>query len=629
MRGDNRKGSALVITMLFLVILTAAGLYAVGLSTSGIESASVADREREAMNAAEAGLYYGIDRLPFLVRERGIDLPNGARYDVTVTPAGTVPVPGYDMGWAQALFRVRSVGVPPKQARIRKTAEAEAAFGPVQSGTEPVVRDAAPYWSASVPVGSPSPYYFDPRDPSARDAFVQRHTGRKRVYLVGTADRSLRVLDVASWNPGGSGKMEESPTARGEAPLAVADIRTDKRTGSGGDAPDSGWRTIAVAAGGGVNGGYSAFDITDPESGGYPRLLWEITERQVPILGRGRSVPAIGKVLATAGRADAPGTTVERWVILVGAERGILVLEAATGRILQLISAPEMGEVAASPAIALDREGYIERTYVGDLSGNLWRASVDDSGRFDLGEKPFFSVTREEVAREIVGDCAIVPGEGAYPGLWVYFGTGNPEPRSDVRTGAIFAVHDGTFGNGEESAQRRVLGERDLTDATRFFARIQDPSAVFPALEGANSRGWYAILPSIGERVLSAPRVFYSNLFLASYRPGRNGPEEGGTGWLYGFGITPGKNLGNPALSDPVGSGGGGEKQVSPPFRVRRVGTGGVLASPVFRVGSGEAAHLTVRSRDGEVKRFRIPAPPRRKSVRYWMNARTKTRAED
>ncbi len=82
----------------------------------GIESVSVAEHEQAAMNAAEAGLFYGIDRFPFLARERGIRLPNGARYDVMVSHSGMVPVPGYDMGWAQALFRVRADRQSPERS---------------------------------------------------------------------------------------------------------------------------------------------------------------------------------------------------------------------------------------------------------------------------------------------------------------------------------------------------------------------------------------------------------------------------------------------------------------------------------------------------------------------------------
>lgn len=629
MRRGNRDGSALVITMLVLVILTAAGLYAVGLSTSGIESVSVAEREQAAMNAAEAGLYYGIDRFPFPAGGRGIPLPNGASYDVTVSHTGTVPVPGYDMGWAQALFRVRAVGSPPNEARIRMAAEAEAAFGPVRSGTEPVDGDAASYRSAAIQVAPPSPFYYDVRDPSARGAFVRRHAQRKRILLAGQGSRMLRVVDAGSWSPGDSATVAESPAGSEGGGPAVADIRIHDGAGGDGDSPDTGWRTIVVAGIDGEEGGYSAFDITDPGFGGYPPPLWEVTKRQVPILGEGRSTPAIGKIRVPARRADAPGTTLDRWVILVGAENGILVLEAATGRILQLLSDPGMGKVAASPAIAVDREGYIERAYVGDLSGNLWRAVVGDEGRFDLGGRPFFSVTRGEVAHAIRGSCAIVPGERATPGLWIYFGTGDLESLSDGRSGGIFAVYDGTSGEGKGRERDRVPGERDLKDATRFFARIRDPEAVFPPLDGTASRGWYAILPMTGETILSAPRVFFSNLFLTTYRPGRKGSEEEGTGQVYGFGITPGKNLGDPALSGRTGSGPDMANDGNTALRVANVRGGGIPSSPVLSIGVGGTARLSVRSYDGKVSVFRVPAPLRMKSVRYWKNFQPQVLPED
>jgi PilX N-terminal len=618
MSGGGRKGSALVVTMLILVILTAAGLYAVGLSTSGIESVSAAEQEQSAIYAAEAGLFYGIDRFPFLARERGIRLPNGAGYDVTVSHTGTVPIPGYDMGWAQALFRVRAVGTPPHTAKIRKTAEAEAAFGPVPSGTEPVERDDVPYGNAGLLVGPPSPYPFDSRDPSARDAFVQRHDRRKRILLAGTGNGTLRVADAGSSNPAAAGTAYSGPAEpEGEEP-AVADIRMSHAAGRGGDSADSGWRTIAVAGAGGEEGGYFAFDITDPGSVGYPALLWEVTKRRVPILGRSRSTPAIGKVRIPAGRLGAPGATIDRWVILVGAEKGILVLEAETGRILQLLSLPGMGEVAASPAIAVDRDGYIDRAYVGDLSGNLWRVVAGATGRFDLGTGPFFSVTREDVAKAISGKCAVVPVEGTVPGLGIYFGTGDLETLPAGRPGGIFAVYDGMPDEGKGRQPDRTLTERDLADATRFFARIRDPEPVFPALGGTSFAGWFAILPIRGERILSGPRVFFSNLFLTTYRPVRTGSGEEGTAQVYGFGIAPGKNMGDGALFGPDGSGSETDPPGNPPVRVRTFGVVGIPSAPRISYGNGTGARLSVRSNAGSLEVFRVPAPRRMKSVRYW-----------
>lgn len=125
-----------MITMLLLVVLTALGIYVLGISTSGEEMATVERANRAAMNAAEAGVYYGIDRLPFLAAVQGVSLPNGSTYDVVSAPAGTEPIPGYDSGWARALITVRSTGRSASSSGAGLTIEAGAAFGPVPAGTE-------------------------------------------------------------------------------------------------------------------------------------------------------------------------------------------------------------------------------------------------------------------------------------------------------------------------------------------------------------------------------------------------------------------------------------------------------------------------------------------------------------
>lgn len=629
MSWGNRKGSALVITMLILVIMTAAGLYAVGISNSGIESVAVAEQERKAMNAADAGLYYGIDRLPSLANERGVRLPNGARYDVTVSHIGTVPAPGYDMDWAQALFRVKAVGTPPDEERIRTTAEAEVAFGPVRSGTEPAAWDGAPYQNTPLRLGPPSPFYHDLRDPSPRIVFVQRHGKRKRILLMGKENRTLRDVDAGPWASGDSNGGEEVRMGSEGKALTVSDIRLHVTEEKGMDPPDTGWRTLAVMGAGGEEGGYFAFDITDTDSGGNPFLLWEVTKQKVPILGRNPSAPAIGKVHVPDDRSDTPGATSDRWVILIGAEKGILVLEAATGRILQLLSFPGMGDVAAAPSIAFDREGYIERAYAGDLSGNLWRAVVNDTGGFDLGGGPFFSVTRGDTAKEIHGKCAIVPGEGKYSGLWIFFGTGNSDDSLDDRTGVIYALFDGTISGGDRREDVRRTTERDMVDATRFFARIDDPESEFPKRETTLSRGWYAILPMAGERMTSGPRAFFSNLFLITFQPNRKGSDKEGIIRVYGFGIAPGRNLGDPALSDRIGSKPGMASDESPMIRIWNAGVGVSRTQLVVSTGVGGIAHLSVRSTNKIGKDLRVPATRRMESVLGWRNAQTEYMLQD
>lgn len=135
MRIRGTEGSALVITMLLLVVLTALGIYVLGITSPGGGWETPEGANRAAWNAAEAGAYYGIDRLPLLAADRGIPLPNGSTYDVIAAPAGTEPTPGFDEGWMSVLFTVRSAGSSASSRAAVRTVEVGAAFGPVPSGT--------------------------------------------------------------------------------------------------------------------------------------------------------------------------------------------------------------------------------------------------------------------------------------------------------------------------------------------------------------------------------------------------------------------------------------------------------------------------------------------------------------
>lgn len=625
MRRGDRSGSALVITMLILVILTAAGLYAVGVSTSGIESVSTAMEEQSAVDAAEAGLYYGIDRFPVRTEDRDVLLPNGSRYGVTVSHTGTVPLPGYDMGWAQAKFLVRAVGRSPRAGK-RRSAEAEVAFGPVESGTEAVGREPVADGGSLVPLAPPSPFYHDARDPSAREVFVNRHARRSRVLLAGWSDGIPRIVDGGSSGPEPSVSGQEAQSGAQSGISSVFDIRVGSSPGMKKEVRDNGWRTIALAAATGKEGGLFAFDVTDTDVGRSPRVLWQISRATLPMLGSAGSSPAVGRIRMPAGRLDADGASVDRWVLLIGAMNGVLVLEAETGRILQLLSHPDMGEVAAAPAIAFDRQGYIERAYVGDLSGNLWRIAVNDSGRFDLGKGPFFTIPRGKIARQIRARCAVVPVEGDGDGLWIFFGTSGPAEKPEVRSGGFFAVVDAPAFAGKRDGKVDRITEADLADASRFFETSDDPEARFPTMEGNHSRGWHAILPAAGEQIRFAPRVFFSNLFLVTSVPGSRNFRDPGSDRIYGFGISPGKNLGNPALYDRIAPGSDSAGDPNDALRVRRIGADEISSPPVLSIERGGIAHLSVRSTNGRGADYRILAPGRRKSILYWRNFREEIR---
>ena len=134
-RRMGEEGSALVIAMLLLVILTIIGIYAIQISTSEFGMATQTKMGKISMDAAEAGAYGGIDALPAMTTVTGANLPNGATYDYAATSMGSEPMTGFDTNWSQAVFNVRAVGHPPSAWTGQKMVDAGVAYGPVPAGT--------------------------------------------------------------------------------------------------------------------------------------------------------------------------------------------------------------------------------------------------------------------------------------------------------------------------------------------------------------------------------------------------------------------------------------------------------------------------------------------------------------
>jgi len=163
------------------------------------------------------------------------------------------------------------------------------------------------------------------------------------------------------------------------------------------------WRTILVCGqgpakgsviGGGINY-YFALDVTDPEN---PTPLWELNHAA---MGETWSVPVIGRVTKDGGDA---------WVGFLGSgydnnpDVGVVLgnvfyaVDLADGSIFWTFDADEIdtsdlartndqfpniqNTIPGSPAqVDIDRNGYMDRVYIGDLDGRMWK--VDVSAEFE------------------------------------------------------------------------------------------------------------------------------------------------------------------------------------------------------------------------------------------------------
>ena len=132
----NERGSALVITLMLLLILTAVGIYAINTATTEIDVTLQSKVGTVTLNAAEAGTYTGIDRIPVEVTGLSATLSNNASYTVTSLFTGELSiVPGYGVNYRFAIFQMTSTGSAPPPFVAQRTIVAVANYGPVPIGT--------------------------------------------------------------------------------------------------------------------------------------------------------------------------------------------------------------------------------------------------------------------------------------------------------------------------------------------------------------------------------------------------------------------------------------------------------------------------------------------------------------
>jgi type IV pilus assembly protein PilY1 len=269
---------------------------------------------------------------------------------------------------------------------------------------------------------------------------------------------------------------------------------------------------------------YYALDISLADD---PRLAWSIAlpgmadveSRAMPVITR-LSIAESGQsagdwvVLLAGGfdrQFDSAGT------VSSGAGNSLHLLDAVTGRTLWWSSADSDADLtvpqltaslpSAPRALDLDGDGRLDRAYVADIGGGLWRFDFGDGRRADelataqqlarLGTgAQRFHATPDVSLASLAGrsQIAIATGSG-----WL------ARPRDTTIIDRISVVFD-----REPVGGTRILTDADLFDAT-------DGVAAMPA----SSPGWFRRLDhrGPGEKVIGAPVTFDHVLRFQTYQP--------------------------------------------------------------------------------------------------------------
>jgi len=287
---------------------------------------------------------------------------------------------------------------------------------------------------------------------------------------------------------------------------------------------------------------YCALDVTNPDA---PQYLWRIdnTVTGFEELGQSWSEPVIGKV-----KAGTVGSETDTIVAIIGggyspdnsAGRTLYLINVLTGALVKNFTVSDHANMTYSiPSIplAVDTtfDGYINRVYLGDLGGQMWRFGFQRADDEDYGMENgnvnnwtprllFATSTGSPIFYS--PDLVLEPGYA-----YLYFGTGDrTSPCATPETNRLFAVKD----KNEDDEDFASLTESDLVDLTANLIQDgteQQAADTYSLL--TTKDGWYITMEGTGEKILASPVVIYGMVLFSTFVPNIDPCSYGGDAYLY------------------------------------------------------------------------------------------------
>lgn len=334
------------------------------------------------------------------------------------------------------------------------------------------------------------------------------------------------------------------------------------------------WHTIMI--GGMRQGGsqYYALDITNPdgETGGpsYPAYLWEFPSEnpahsnasEAPYMGESWSEPIITRVrVEVSGGLGATGRGYERWVAIFGAGfseegdpndeanydanslkgRAIYVVDVKTGEVLAAkrfdpgatASGPESEMEYAFPAAPavfdLNRDGYADVAYFGDMGGRIWRWILTDTDPDAwelvkvLEADPFtYTASSGPPITKYYYKNFFFPPTGLLRNGVLWLGVGSGE-RHNLKFEGVDVDGDGDPDDNDGDNNRfyvfsdlypkSATGDADLPLDEGDLVDVTDADCDTPF-----NRGYYVVAEQ-GEKFVTNSVVFLGTLFTGSFVP--------------------------------------------------------------------------------------------------------------
>jgi len=426
------------------------------------------------------------------------------------------------------------------------------------------------------------------------------------------------VMDKMSILRSNSPSADHPYTVDGAPAAFVVDTDSDgtigKDANGNADPTDKAYIYFGLRRGGKA---YYAMNVTNPDS---PAMLWTIDKSgDFSELGMTFSTPRVGYVQYgasatpaiflgggydtnkdTGNSDDSEGNA----IYVVNAETGALIWKVKYGASTQAVSATEYNHSGMVDSIPSDvtivdsnANGVIDRLYVGDTGGTVWRVDLPEANT-DLRSTTWFASELANLGRDDITPVTasndrryfhrpdFVPSADEYGAFdAVIIGSGDrASPRDNSTTNWFVVLKDRNVSSGTVSGSPYNIEDFDVLTNTNGLGDITDTcinSTTCFASENIRN-GWKLEMEEQGEKVLAPPLTAFGTIFFTSFLPNGTAAQQGsicepteGAGRLYAISIRNGAPINNYDTTD------GNDASLTKTDRFNPLASGGIPAEVV------------------------------------------------
>jgi type IV pilus assembly protein PilY1 len=414
--------------------------------------------------------------------------------------------------------------------------------------SDPAYVSAENYGYTSLPEGSAfssTPY----------SSFLTTKQSRRKMVYVGANDGMLHGFDAMT----GSERFAYVPNAViANLPLLADPFYSHRYFVDGPpgvwDAFFGGaWKSVLVGTTGAGAKSVFALDVTDPDSFGPSKVLWEINANTAQ-RGCDNSDPAYAADLGyTINQGVAVKLNSGDWAVVFGNgyqssnnHAVLYVVRASDGCLLKKFdtgsgSSANPNGLGTPTLWDADGDDVYDYIYAPDLRGRIWKfdLSGNSTGSWSIANSgsPLFTARNSSGAVQyITARVELGPPPAGKSGVIVLFGTGRffaDNDKGDTTQQSFYGIWDN--GSPVTTTDRSQLVRQTISTTSINVGGVPTTVRTITAntVDWSTKRGWYMDLPTSGERVIGTPAVRAGRVIFTTMFPSSTDPcDFGGGGWL-------------------------------------------------------------------------------------------------